>query len=66
VDGGLVSRFSRVSYAKGPSEGVHAHHNRLICFQCPGFDLAKALFVCVGLVGRNDSEPDCFYNLYKL
>jgi hypothetical protein len=26
----------------------------------------KALFVCVGLVGRNDSEPNCFYNLYKL
>jgi hypothetical protein len=25
----------------------------------------KALFVCVGLVGRNDSEPDCFFNLYK-
>jgi hypothetical protein len=27
---------------------------------------SKALFVCVGLVGRNDSEPDCFSNLYKL
>jgi hypothetical protein len=27
---------------------------------------AKTLFVCVGLVGRNDSEPDCFSNLYKL
>jgi hypothetical protein len=26
----------------------------------------KVLFVCVGLVGRNDSEPDCFSNLYKL
>jgi hypothetical protein len=30
------------------------------------FVLIKALFVCVGLVGRNDSEPDCFSNLYKL
>jgi hypothetical protein len=26
----------------------------------------KALFVCVGLVDRNDSEPDCFSNLYKI
>jgi hypothetical protein len=26
----------------------------------------EALFVCVGLVGRNNSEPDCFSNLYKL
>jgi hypothetical protein len=25
----------------------------------------KALFVCVGLVGRNNSWPDCFSNLYK-
>jgi hypothetical protein len=25
-----------------------------------------ALFVCVGLVGRNNSRPDCFSNLYKL
>jgi hypothetical protein len=32
----------------------------------PALDTLKALFVCVGLVGRNDSEPDCFYNLYKL
>jgi hypothetical protein len=24
------------------------------------------LFVYVGLVGRNNSEPDCFSNLYKL
>jgi hypothetical protein len=29
-------------------------------------NVIKALFVCVGLVGRNDSEPDCFSNLYKL
>jgi hypothetical protein len=27
---------------------------------------SQALFVCVGLVGRNDSESDCFSNLYKL
>jgi hypothetical protein len=26
----------------------------------------QALFVCVVLVGRNKSEPDCFSNLYKL
>jgi hypothetical protein len=26
----------------------------------------KALFVSAGLVGRNDSWPDCFSNLYKL
>jgi hypothetical protein len=32
----------------------------------PGIIPAKALFVCVGLVGRNDSEPDYFSNLYKL
>jgi hypothetical protein len=31
-----------------------------------GWNNSEALFVCVGLVGRNDSEPDCFYNLYKL
>jgi hypothetical protein len=30
VDGGLVSRFSRVSYAKGPSEGVQVKLSRLI------------------------------------
>jgi hypothetical protein len=29
-------------------------------------EFIKGLFVCVGLVGRNNSEPDCFYNLYKL
>jgi hypothetical protein len=28
-------------------------------------EVHKALFVCVGLVGRNDFEPDFFYNLYK-
>jgi hypothetical protein len=27
---------------------------------------AQALFVCVRLVDQNDSEPDCFSNLYKL
>jgi hypothetical protein len=33
----------------------------------PGvFHPSKALFVCVGLMGRNESEPDCFSNLYKL
>jgi hypothetical protein len=26
----------------------------------------EALFVSTGLVGRNDSWPDCFSNLYKL
>jgi hypothetical protein len=26
----------------------------------------KALFVCVGLLGRNNSRPNCFSNLYKL
>jgi hypothetical protein len=27
---------------------------------------SKALFVSIGLVGRNDFYPDCFSNLYKL
>jgi hypothetical protein len=29
-------------------------------------NILRALFVSAGLVGRNDSWPDCFSNLYKL
>jgi hypothetical protein len=33
---------------------------------CVGHAHAKGLFVSIRLVGRNDSWPDCFFNLYKL